>query len=82
MNAVFPARQKNAGRYVELDPQHFLIFMRTRHINRAAGRIRYRREIYYSIFFAVFQGGTKTKLHNFYRFSELILDAEFNLYIS
>ena len=50
--------------------------------NRAAGRIRYRREIYYSIFFAVFQGGTKTKLHNFYRFSELILDAEFNLYIS
>ena len=47
--------------------------MRAFHINRAAGRIRYRRENYYSIFFAVFQGGTKTKLHNFYRFSELIL---------
>ena len=36
--------------------------MWTRHINRAAGRIRYRREIHYSIFSAIFQEGTKTKL--------------------
>ena len=47
--------------------------MRTEHINRAAGRIRYRREIHYSIFSAIFQEGTKTKLKFLIGYSELIL---------